>query len=181
METLRGQLLLAAPSLLDPNFHRTVVLVGEHNDEGAMGVVLNRPSGVTVGQAVPALADAIDGSSTVFVGGPVQPSAVVFVGEFLDPEHAAVLAFGRIGFPSQETDIGELSDVTERRRVFAGYTGWGPGQLEGEVQNEDWILAPARPGDVFTDEPQALWSAVMGRKGGRFTLLASMPLDPSLN
>ena len=181
MESLRGKLLLAAPTLIDPNFRRSVVLVSEHNDEGAMGVVLNRPSPVTVGEAVPQLADAVDTDNAVFVGGPVQPTSIVFLGEFIEPDLASLLVFGRIGFPAADTAIDELAEATERTRVFAGYAGWGPGQLDDELENGDWFVEPALPADVFTDEPEALWSSVLARKGGQFALVATMPPDPSLN
>jgi putative transcriptional regulator len=181
VEPLRGQLLLAAPSLQDPNFARTVVLVGDHDEQGAMGVVLNRPSTLSVGEAVPVLEQALDADTPVFVGGPVQQSSVVLVAEFLDPAEAALIAFGRIGFPSPQAEIGALTQTTERRRVFAGHAGWGPGQLDAELEQGDWILQPAQPDDVFTDTPQTLWGAVLARKGGRFALLARMPADPSLN
>ncbi len=181
MDSLRGQLLIAAPSLADPNFARTVVLVSEHTPEGAMGVVLNRPSELTVGDAVPALSPPLDAEQPIYVGGPVATTSIVFLLEFVEPELAALLVFGRIGFPSAQADINELADVTERGRVFAGYAGWGAGQLDEEIRSGDWILEPAGPDDVFGDEPQSLWSAVLTRKGGRFALLATMPLDPSVN
>jgi putative transcriptional regulator len=180
-QSLSGQLLLASPSLRDPNFMRTVVLVGVHSDEGAMGVVLNRPSDATVGEAVPQLEGAIDSQETVYVGGPVQPSSVVLLAEFVDPEPAELLVLGRIGFPSPETDIEELARLTERGRVFAGYAGWSAGQLDAELKDGDWIAHPAMPADVFTDVPDRLWSAVLERKGGSYALLARMPLDPSVN
>ena len=104
-ESLAGQLLLASPTLRDPNFSRTVVLVGVHSEEGAMGVVLNRPSAVTVGEAVPQLEEAVDESEPVYVGGPVQPSSIVFLAEFLDPAPAGLLVLGRIGFPAPDADI----------------------------------------------------------------------------
>lgn len=180
-ESLSGQLLVAAPSLLDPNFRRTVVLVGAHSDEGAMGVVLNRPSEVTVGEAVPQLEQAVGELETVYVGGPVQPSSIVFLAEFLDPSPAGLLVLGRIGFPAPEADIDELSDAIARRRVFAGYAGWGEGQLDEELGQGDWIAQPARPEDVFTQDPDELWSKVLARKGGAYALMARMPLDPSVN
>jgi putative transcriptional regulator len=180
-ESLSGQLLVAAPSLLDPNFRRTVVLVGAHSEEGAMGVVLNRPSEVTVGEAVPQLEQAVGELETVFVGGPVQPSSIVFLAEFLDPSPAGLLVLGRIGFPAPEADIDELSDAIARRRVFAGYAGWGEGQLDEELDQGDWIAQPARPEDVFTQDPDELWSKVLARKGGAYALMARMPLDPSVN
>ncbi len=181
MESLRGHLLVAAPDLLDPNFRRTVVLVGEHGEEGAMGIVLNRRSEVTIDEAVPALADLVDGDELVHVGGPVQPQAVVVLGEFDDPERAGVLVFGTVGFlPGEMGETDDFDDLA-RARVFAGYAGWGPGQLETELAESTWIVEPALADDVFTVDPDSLWSAVLRRKGGPFTLLATMPPDPSLN
>jgi putative transcriptional regulator len=180
-QSLAGQLLLASPSLLDPNFARTVILVGVHGDEGAMGVVLNRPSSVTVGEAAPLLAEAALEDEPVYVGGPVQSSSIVFLGEFLDPSPAGLLVLGRIGFPAPEASIDDLLQATARRRVFAGYAGWGSGQLEQEVQGGDWIAHTALPQDVFSDEPESLWSSILTRKGGSYALIARMPLDPSVN
>lgn len=180
-EHLAGQLLLAAPTLLDPNFKRTVVLVGVHSQEGAMGVVLNRPSEVTVGEAVPTLEPAVEASELVYVGGPVQSTSVVVLAEFVDPTPAGVIVLGRIGFPAPDSDVDTLGEATSRMRIYAGYAGWGEGQLEGEIDNGDWIVQPAMPHDVFTEEPEALWSAVLSRKGGSYALLARMPPDPSLN
>lgn len=178
---LSGQLLLAAPMLLDPNFRRTVVLVGAHSDDGAMGVVLNRPSEVTVGEAVPQLEPAVDEEAPVYLGGPVQTSSIVLIAEFTDPSPAGLLVLGRIGFPAPEADIEELAQTTARRRVFAGYAGWSGGQLDAELAQGDWIAHPAQPDDVFTECPEELWSAVLTRKGGSYALLARMPLDPSVN
>jgi putative transcriptional regulator len=180
-ESLAGQLLLASPSLHDPNFSRTVVLIGVHNEDGAMGVVLNRPSQVTVGEAVPQLQEAIDELEPVYVGGPVQPISVVCLAEFLDPAMAELIVLGRIGFPNPSADMDELARATARRRIFAGYAGWGEGQLDEEIDRGDWISDPALPEDVFSEDPLALWGAVLKRKGGSYALLARMPLDPSTN
>ncbi len=181
-ESLAGQLLLASPALRDPNFTRTVVLVGVHNDEGAMGVVLNRPSQVSVGEAVPQLQEALeDTDEPVFVGGPVQPVSVVCLAEFLDPSLAELIVLGRIGFPNPTADMEDLARATVRRRIFAGYAGWGEGQLDAEIERGDWIADPALPEDVFSADPGELWSAVLTRKGGSYALLARMPLDPSSN
>lgn len=180
MQSLKGQLLVAGPSLLDPNFRRTVVLIGEHTDEGALGVVLNRASEATVEDAVPELSPLIDDEELVHVGGPVQPSAIVVVADFADPEQAGVLILDSVGFLPAEVDpdaIGEL----RRARVFAGYAGWGPGQLDEELDEGSWIVAPALPEDVFTGDPEELWSDVLRRKGGPFEVLALMPPDPSAN
>jgi putative transcriptional regulator len=180
-QSLTGQLLLASPTLLDPNFRRTVVLIGAHTDEGAMGVVLNRPSEVTVGDAVPVLERVLDEREPVYIGGPVQPNSIVVLAEFLDPTPAGLIVVGRIGFPSPESDIDQLSEATARKRVYAGYAGWSEGQLDAEIDQGDWIALPAMPQDIFTEDPEELWSAVLTRKGGRYALIARMPPDPSLN
>ncbi|MDX6479666.1 MAG: putative transcriptional regulator [Gaiellaceae bacterium] len=180
MDSLRGHLLVASPALIDPNFRRTVVLVTEHSEEGAAGLVLNRPSLVEVAAAVPDLEAVVEEDEQVWMGGPVQPDAVLVLGEFLDPDDAAVPLFESLGFPSLD-DPEEIVPATTRRRVFAGYAGWGAGQLEEELANEDWILEPALADDAFTAEPDELWRDVLRRKGGIYELVARMPEDPSLN
>ncbi len=180
-ESLCGQLLLASPALMDPNFRRTVILVGVHSDQGAMGVVLNRPSEVTVSEAVPQLEQTVAEREPVYVGGPVQPSSIVFLAEFLDPTPAGLLVLGRIGFPAPDAGIDELAEATARRRVFAGYAGWGEGQLDEELDQGDWIAHSAVPDDVFCEEPEDLWSSVLTRMGGSYALIARMPADPSVN
>ena len=180
MESLRGQLLIAAPSLLDPNFERTVVLIAEHSEEGAMGLVLNRASDTLVGEAVPELED-LAGEDVVHVGGPVAPNSVVILGDYEDPDDAGLLVYGGVGLPSADSDLEGLADTTRRVRIFAGHAGWGPGQLDAELERDDWIVARALPEDPFTDDPDGLWSRVLARKGGQFALVARMPLDPSLN
>lgn len=180
-ESLAGQLLLAAPTLLDPNFLRSVVLIGVHSEEGAMGVVLNRPSDLTVADAVPQLCEAVGEEDRVHVGGPVSPGSILLLAEFRDPSPAAVLVLGRIGFPAPDAGIEELTEATIRGRVFAGYAGWGAGQLDAELENGDWIPQAGLPEDVFTEQPAGLWGAALARKGGSYALLARMPLDPSVN
>jgi putative transcriptional regulator len=180
-ESLSGQLLLASPALMDPNFRRAVVLIGVHSEEGAMGVILNRPSEVTVGEAVPQLEQTVSEDEPVYLGGPVQPSSIVFLAEFLDPTPAGLLVLGRIGFPAPDAPLDELTEATARRRVFAGYAGWSEGQLEAELDQGDWIAHSAVPDDVFTEVPDELWSTVLTRKGGNYALIARMPPDPSLN
>jgi putative transcriptional regulator len=105
----------------------------------------------------------------------------LFLAEFLDPSPAGLLVLGRIGFPAPDAGIEELAEATARRRVFAGHAGWGRGQLDAEIANEDWIAHPAEPQDVFTEQPEELWSTVLTRKGGSYALVARMPLDPSVN
>jgi putative transcriptional regulator len=180
VDTLQGQLLIASPGLLDPNFRRTVVLVTEHNEEGAAGLVLNRPSPTEVSEVVPQLEPLVEDGEQVWVGGPVQPNAVLVLGEFLDPDDAAVPLFGSLGFPSLD-EPDEVVPMTTRRRVFAGYAGWGSGQLEDELSREDWIVEPALPDDAFTEAPEELWRDVLRRKGGIYELVSRMPEDPSVN
>ena len=180
MQSLKGQLLIAGPALVDPNFRRTVVLVGEHSDDGALGVVLNRTAEATVLDGVPELAGLVAGLDQVHVGGPVQPSAIVVLADFVEPDRAGSIVLGSVGFLPAEVDPDELGEL-RRARVFVGYSGWGPGQLESELEENSWIVEPAIPDDVFTSEPSELWSEVLRRKGGPFGVLAQMPLDPSLN
>jgi putative transcriptional regulator len=180
MDSFQGHLLVASPALLDPNFRRTVVLVTEHNPEGAAGLVLNRPSEARVDELVPQLETLVDDGESIWLGGPVQQEAVLVLGEFVDPDDAAVQLFGSLGFPALD-EPEAVASVTTRRRVFAGYAGWGAGQLEDELEREDWILEPALPDDAFTDDPNELWADVLRRKGGIYELVARMPEDPSVN
>lgn len=174
-ETLRGQLLVAAPILQDPNFHRTVVFVAEHGAEGAMGLVLNRPTETSVGDALPELAPIAGEAEPVYVGGPVATSSVLAVAELDDPDDASELLFGSVGF------VQEPNVPVQRGRVFLGYAGWGAGQLESELEEESWLVLPAETDDLFSDDPDGLWSAVLRRQGGPYALLSLMPPDPSLN
>jgi putative transcriptional regulator len=179
--SLKGRLLLATPALFDPNFRRTVVLVGEHGEEGAMGLVLNRAADVTVGEAVPPLAAFAGEDSRLYVGGPVQPEAVLVLAEFDDPSAAASIVVGDVGFASSEGDLEELGSAVRRTRVFAGYAGWGPGQLEAELEEESWLVEPAEGVDLFPEPGDDLFGSVLRRKGGTYRVLALMPEDPSAN
>jgi putative transcriptional regulator len=181
-DSLRGKLILAAPTLLDPNFVRTVVLIAEHTAEGAMGLVLNRPAASSVAEAVPDLAWLAGDEEQVYVGGPVAETAVIVLAEFDRPEVAGALVEDDLGFVGTDADDPEALDGAIRRaRVFAGHAGWGPGQLEGELEEEAWIVEPPRREEIFTEDAEGLWAAVLRRKGRQYALLATMPLDPSLN
>jgi putative transcriptional regulator len=179
-DSLRGQLLVASPGLLDPNFRRTVVLVVAHDDDGAVGIVLNRRSETEVADAVPELADIAVPDVLVSVGGPVQSEAVLVLAEWDDAEEAGSIVFEDVGLMGAQAELDRVAAATRRVRVFAGYAGWTSGQLEAELSEPSWILEEAEPEDVFGDDPD-LWSAVLRRKGGAFTLIATMPEDPSLN
>ena len=180
MDPINGSLLISNSNLLDPNFRRTIVLIGHHDEQGAVGVVLNQPLAVAVGEAVPPLGSLVDPSDPLFDGGPVEPDSVVVIADFIDPSRAEVLAMGSIGFlpPEAGEDIGES---IRRARVYAGYSGWGPGQLEAELAEGTWIVAPALPGDVFHEQPAKLWDEVLRRLGRGYDMLRLMPRDPSMN
>jgi putative transcriptional regulator len=172
-QSLSGKLLIASPSMPD-YFHRTVILVVEHSEDGAFGLVLNRPSETTVGEASPELAELIGDEHILHVGGPVQPNAVTAVGDYPDPTDATKLIVGTVGMVDLD-DPPELSRV----RVFAGYAGWAAGQLDGEMEQEAWINEDAHPDDLFAEDD--LWATVLRRKGGEYALLARIPPDPSVN
>ncbi len=180
MDSLRGHLLIAGSTLLDPNFRRTVVLIGHHDDEGAVGVVLNRASEVEVALAVPPLAGLVEPGDRLFIGGPVSSQSAVVLADFERPENAEVVAFDSVGFLPEETDSESVGGL-RRARVFAGYAGWGAGQLEAELGEGSWLTEPALAADVFTGDPEGLWSAVVRRKGPAYRLMSTMPFDPDLN
>ncbi len=177
---LRGHLLISGGGLYDPNFRQTVVLLGEHTSEGAVGVVLNRALDVAVASAVPELSGYVEEGARLFHGGPVQPTSVVLVAELVDPSKIDLPVFGAIGFMVGELDPPDDLEIAQAR-VYAGYSGWGPGQLEREIAEGAWIIEPASVPDVFSDDPQGLWGQLLARKGGRYARLAKMPFDPSMN
>lgn len=178
--SLRGKLLIASPALSDPNFARSVILITEHAEHGAMGMVLNRPSETGVAEVAPEL-EPIAADGRVYIGGPVQPQALVVLAEFSDPEAAAWIVAADVGFVSADTDTEDLGRAVRRGRVYAGYSGWGAGQLEAEIAEDAWILEPPLPAELFPDDPASLWHDVLTRKGGQFALVARMPEDPSVN
>jgi putative transcriptional regulator len=181
LESLKGKLLFSTPALFDPNFRRTVVLVAEHGEDGAMGLVLNRPSDTTVEEAVPELADVAGADSPVFVGGPVQPRAVLVLAEFEEPDDAATVVVGDIGFARADGDLDDLARLTRRARVFAGYSGWSPGQLEAELEEDSWLVEPVDDVDLLADPDEDLFGTALRTKGGSYRILALMPDDPRSN
>jgi putative transcriptional regulator len=180
MESLKGQLLISSAGLFDANFRHTVVLLAEHNADGAVGVVLNRPLDVSVEEAIPPLAALAGPGERLFQGGPVEPASAVLLAELARPDLADVLAFGSVGFLVGDVSA-ELDAAILRARIFVGYSGWGAGQLEAEMEENAWILEPAIEEDVFTDAPERLWSRVLARKGPEYARHARVPFDPSMN
>jgi putative transcriptional regulator len=184
-----GELLVATPLLGDPNFRRTVVLVVEHEpDEGTLGVVLNRPTEVSVQQVLEPWTDLATGPSVVFTGGPVSPTsalALALVPGKDEPIGWRALdgapALARLGLLDLDAPPRLLAPAIQSLRVFAGYAGWSPGQLEAEIGEGAWYVLPAEPGDVFAAEPERLWRAVLRRQDGDIAFLATYPDDPGMN
>lgn len=181
MDSLRGQLLIAGATLPDPNFSRTVVLVCEHTEDGALGLVLNRAGELLVSESAPELTDLSGAAATIDVGGPVQPEALLVLAEFDDASRAAIPVVGTVGLMGDGSEIEDVAAVTRRARVFHGYAGWGPGQLDAELERDDWFVAPAGIDDIFDTDAEALWRRVLARKGGHYAVVARMPVDPSVN
>lgn len=173
VESLKGRLLVAAPSLFD-FFRRSIVLVVEHTEQGAFGVILNRRADTEVIELVPDLGPLVEQGAPLWVGGPVGPDSIVVLGDFVDPDKSAGVVANGIGVVDPDGDA-EFS----RARVFVGHAGWGPGQLEGEVERESWIVSDFDPDDVFSEGD--LWAEVVRRPGRDFAVMATMPDDPTLN
>ncbi len=183
MSSWSGRLLVATPTLLDPHFVRTVVLLLQHDDaDGALGVVLTRPSGTEVGEVLDEWAGAAAAPGVVFGGGPVQPTAAVCVGRLATPGHPAQgwapLADPLLG--TVDLDRGPWDGLAEVR-VFAGYAGWTAQQLEAEVEQGAWWVLDALPGDAFTPRPELLWQQVLRRQGPPLAFAVTYPADPTLN
>ena len=184
-----GCLLVATPKLADPNFHRSVVLIVEHeSEEGTLGVVLNRPTEVPVDRVLPPWSELVTGPSVVFQGGPValdSALALAHVPGSGEPLGWRGLSGGpdveRVGLVDLDAPPELIAPEVSRLRVFAGYAGWGTGQLRSEVEEGAWYIVTARSGDVFVDEPETLWPDVLRRQGGDLAFVATFPDDPSLN
>lgn len=176
--SLRGRLVVASPAMGDANFAHTVVYLLEHGEDGAMGVVLNRPTDVEVAAALPQWEMLAARPGVLFLGGPVQPEAVVALGQERTPSEQVQPVRDSVGIVDLRADpltlIGEVSGL----RLFAGYAGWGAGQLEAEIADGGWFVLDALLGDVFGDRPDDLWLEVLTRQGGLFHTISH---DPSLN
>jgi putative transcriptional regulator len=179
---LKGQLLLDSGQL-QGFFRRTVVLICEHNAEGAFGLVLNRESGSKAGEMIVADLPEVLKESPLYVGGPVQPTALSFLHSDSFLPDANVLPNLSLGHSLDDlVELGELYSAQKKIRLFAGYAGWSGGQLEDEMKRKAWTTYPASLELVFDTPPEKLWSEILLRKGGwRNKLLAQMPEDPSLN
>ncbi len=179
---LTGRLLVAGPTLLDPNFFRSVVLLCDHDDNGAMGVIINRPTDIDPGEYVPIWSGYLAAPPVVFVGGPVQRETAIGLGRrpvgsggegWMHVAHEA----GLFDVSRTPADYPGISAV----RVFSGYSGWTAGQLEAEVESGDWIVAATHPDDPFDTEPARLWQAVLRRQPGSVAMLSTFTANPRWN
>ncbi|GGS57664.1 MULTISPECIES: YqgE/AlgH family protein [Streptomyces] len=183
VSSLTGRLLVAAPALTDPNFDRAVVLLLDHDEEGSLGVVLNRPTPVGVGDILASWAALTGEPDVVFQGGPVSLDSAL--GVAVIPGDEGPLGWrrvhGAIGLIDLETPPELLGPALGSLRIFAGYAGWGPGQLEGELTEGAWYVVESEPGDVSSPRPEQLWRAVLRRQRSELAMIATYPDDPSLN
>lgn len=178
-----GRLLVALPALQDPNFDRTVVLLVDHDPDGSLGIVLNRPSTLPLVEHAGAWLAAAAPPTRVFVGGPVQPERGLALAWSLDgvtdPQIRPVI--DRVGLVNLDADPDRVASQVTGLRVFAGYAGWGSGQLLAEIDEGAWLVVPATPGDVVHPHPERLWADVWRRQPGRTSLMARFPDNPRDN
>lgn len=182
--TLTGRLLVATPVLTDPNFARSVVLMLDHNEEGALGIVVNRPLEVDVSAVLPAWQPYATAPGRLFQGGPVAlDSALGVVAVPGDDEEPVGVKriIGSLGLVDLDVPPEIIAGGVAGLRIFAGYAGWGAGQLEEEIAQGAWYVVEAESRDAFTDTPQALWRQVLRRQRGDLAFVSTFPEDPSLN
>jgi len=178
----RGRLLVATPPLDDPNFDRTVVYMLEHNPEGAVGVVLNRPSDDTLPDALDRWQDQLTSPQVLFDGGPVELDALIALARLDgEPGDAWSSVVGDLGSIDLGLDPAIITERVVELRVFRGYSGWGPGQLDHELGEGAWMVLPSERNDVFSPAPDDLWRTVIRRQGGRIAWIANAPDDLSTN
>jgi putative transcriptional regulator len=181
--SLKGRLLIASTALRDPNFDRTLVLMLHHDEDGAVGLVINRPSQMDVAEALPQWSDLAAPPALLFIGGPVGAGAAICLARLrsVQPVAGWQPLLGRLGTFDLGSDPVEAAAAVDGLRVFSGYSGWGAGQLEGELELDAWVVVDAIPDDALFDQPDQLWRTVLRRQRGGLALLAGFPHDPSMN
>jgi putative transcriptional regulator len=179
-----GQLLIATPVLADPNFERTVVLLLDHDDTGTLGVVVNRPAPVSVSSVLPDWDAVASVPPVLFHGGPVGTDSALALGD-LEPGAEEPVGFrpvfGGTGIVDLDTPVELVAPVLRGLRIFAGYAGWGVGQLAAEIEQDSWYVVDSLPGDAFGADPTELWRHVLRRQPGELAWVATMPADPAMN
>ena len=183
-EVQAGMLLVATPALLDPNFADTVVLLPDVDENGALGVVLNRPSGVPVADVLEGWGEVVAEPEVLFHGGPVSTEGALAVA-LLRTEDDVPVGFreitGQLGLVDLDTPVELLDGSLQGLRIFAGYAGWGADQLDGEIAEGSWYVVPSQPFDVFRIDPAELWRDVLRRQPGELAWHSTRPVDPDLN
>ena len=181
----KGRLLVATPPLDDPNFDRTVIFMLEHHDAGALGVVINRPTEEELDEPLDRWEDLQTTPAHIFAGGPVETDALIALAlantPLDDASEDLSPVVGRVASADLTADPAFVAGRVSAVRVFRGYAGWGPGQLEGEIMAGAWLVFDAEPDDVFATQPAQLWRTVLRRQGGRLGWLANAPDDLSAN
>lgn len=182
---LTGRLLVATPALGDPTFARSVVLLLDHDEEGALGVVINRPTPVEVGQVLPTWQQFTTSPGVLFQGGPVALDSALGLAVMPAQGDDEPLGWRRVvdglGLVDLDTPPEVLAAEMVDLRIFAGYAGWGAGQLEAELVEGAWYVVQAEPRDAFTDDPDRLWRAVLRRQGGDLAFVSTYVEDPTVN
>jgi len=183
MPSYSGQLLVATPMLVDPNFARAVIFLLDHDEDGALGVVINRPSQLPVRAVLPAWADTVSEPSVLFAGGPVAQDSALAVGMSSGPGPEVGFRrltgdFGLVDLDAEPTDV-EAGLVGVR--VFSGYAGWNPGQLEEELDEGSWYLVSTLAEDLLNPMPELLWRSILRRQPGELAYVATFPDDPTMN
>ncbi len=180
----KGIFLVATPSLRDPNFRQTVVLLCEHGSQGALGVVVNRPTAIHLSEALPQVPVLEGQRHLLFSGGPVQPNHILILlrtGQVPDNTHHVFDGVYMGGDMAALEKIMMVPSGAAAFRAYVGYSGWSPGQLENEMKTGSWITLPADPSLVFEKDPHRIWADLMRSLGGRYEMYAQMPQDPNLN
>jgi putative transcriptional regulator len=181
-KSLKGQLLLDGGRLHGSFFHRTVVLICSHNEEGAFGLVLNRSMGSKVGDMLLTDIPETLKDNPLFLGGPVQPNALSFLHTDAYLPQANVMSNLNLGHSLEQlVELGQSFSTTQQVKIFAGYAGWSPGQLEEEMERQAWLVHPASVDLVFREETESLWSHILSQKGWEYRLLSEAPEDLSWN
>jgi putative transcriptional regulator len=193
-ERLVGHLLVASPRLADPNFTRRVVLVLDHGEQGTLGVVIDRPGGVAVGELLPQWHDMATPPAELFTGGPVARNALIGLvrlarrpGASLEPAlgvsgwRLLVDADKPVGTIDLSSDPSVMAESIVGARLFSGYSGWDSAQLEAEIEEGSWYVMPAEARDPISADPESLWRRVLKRQGGALTVVSGFPDDPTMN
>jgi putative transcriptional regulator len=179
-----GALLVAAPTLIDPNFADTVVLILDNDENGALGVILNRPSPVPVVEVLGDWCDVVTDPDVLYRGGPVSTDGALAVGRLADSAEEPVgwrSVFEDFGIVDLDTPVELVDGTLGAMRIFAGYAGWGAGQLKDEIEEGSWYVVPSEPDDVFREDPTDLWRDVLRRQPGELAWISTRPANPSLN